>query len=188
MRAFFWLSLLLIGVAVLQAALLPSLLPAEWIPDFGLLVALCALVYLPREAGLAFAFAVGVQADLLGAGPFGHWTLAYMITVTVLLSIEREWVAAGAPGAWLAATLGTGLAHGLYVLLGRLWSASGATQAAFAQVGWVTLYALVFGMPLAWAFAEFFAWMGLLRPALIEKRRGPARPPRRRATARVARS
>lgn len=62
MRAFFWLSLLLIGVAVVQDALLPSLLPAEWIPDLGLLVALCALVYLPREAGVAFVFATSTSS------------------------------------------------------------------------------------------------------------------------------
>lgn len=177
MRLTLWLALLLLVLGVLQAALLPALLPPAWRPDLGLLAGLAALAFLKPEAAVVWIFALGVQSDVLGSERLGLLTFGYLAAAWVLLSNQGALQRGGVRAAWAGAVLGTALAHGTYVLLGQLAGISSELQDGLLAAGARTAAAVLWGAPVAWVLGACLARLELLAPEAREVR---ARRPRRR--------
>ena len=177
MRATFMLGILVLGVAVLQTAILPEILPKAWRPDLGLAVGLAALAFLKRETALVFLFALGLQADLLASERLGLLTCCYLASAWVLLAYEYELVRGGAWAAWLGVIAGTAVAHGLYALLGQLAGIEMGWWEGLQRAGASALLMAALGGPLVVGLQVVLARLELLSPEAREIR---ARRPRRR--------
>lgn len=172
MREALVLTILVPLAAVCQLALLPNWLPGALRPDLGLLLALTGVVFLRPEVGLGFLFVLGVQADVLGSGRFGLLTLGYLLAGGAVLSLRTELLRAGIYGVWLAAILGTVVAHGVYAMVAPLCGTGLGFGEAFCGVGYLALSAALSGGIVAGALSRLWAWTGVLSAEAAAARAG----------------
>lgn len=170
MRACIVLPGLYIFCAVLQAALLPTLLPGGWRPDLGLLVTLIMLAYVPSRVGLFLVFAMGLQADVLGSPRLGALTLCYLFGAWAVLAFRRDLVRLGAWGGWIACVLGTVAAHGAYAL-GCAVLGAAEWGPAIGAVGDRVFAALFWGAVLSMPLGRLCGALGLCAEDAEELRR-----------------
>lgn len=151
MRAFLWLAILAVLCLVAQLGPAARFLAPWGRPDVSLLLALPALLFLPRRTAFWLLFVLGLSADAVGSGRLGLLTLSYLLAGGLLSGFEYELVRGGLWTAWLAAVIGTLVAHLSYLILGR-WCGLGlewfdgllfVAQRGFAAALWGGLAALL---------------------------------------------
>jgi hypothetical protein len=136
---------------LLQTAVIPAFVPAVVRPDAGILIAMTVLAFAPREFGLVCVFALGLQADLFGSARFGLLTMSYLLAAGLILWVAwRELNRGDLLAAWVTGIAGTVLAHGLYLLLGRICGLQVLWGKALLTLLCLTLSACVWGLLSAW--------------------------------------
>ena len=170
MRATFGLLVLFLATVVAQVVLFPAFVPPALRPDVGIVVAMAALAFAPREFGLVCVFALGLQADLFGSTRFGLLTLSYLLAAGFILWMAwRELTRGDLLAAWVGGIAGTAVAHFLYLCLARLSGMSICWGAALTTILWLSLAACVWGLLCAWACGRFMYRTGLLTPPVRER-------------------
>lgn len=176
MRYAFCLAVLLAAVVIVQLAFIPAFLPPVLQPDLGILVAFTVLAFAPREFGLVAVFCMGVQADLFGSARFGVLTLSYLLAAgVVLLAAWRELARGDVLAPWIGGVAGTVLAHGFYVLIGRLFGLQFAWGPVLTAVTSLAIAACIWGLPVALCGGRWLTWTGCLSPAVRERWTNEAR-------------
>ncbi len=174
MKKTFWLFLLIILSAVVQGTLVNPYWPPEGRPEIGLYLGLAGFAFLPRRTALWFLFFMGLQADLLDSFRFGAWTLGYLTAGGLLLGLHREISQGSWPAAWGAMVIGTGLAHGAYLILAILFKASPIAAHGMHAVWAPMLTAAVLGGFCAYLFKRLLFWTGTLASSNKYERDGTA--------------
>jgi hypothetical protein len=176
MRYGFSLSVLVAAVLIAQLAFVPAFLPPVLRPDVGILVGMTVLAFAPREVGLIAIFLLGVQADLFGSARFGVLTLSYLAAAgVVLLAAWRELARGDILAPWIGGVAGTILAHGFYVLIGKLFGLQFVWGQVIASLTALALAACVWGLPVAYLTGRWLAWTHSLEPAVRERWANEAR-------------
>ncbi|HEY3321520.1 MAG TPA: hypothetical protein VGP72_13715 [Planctomycetota bacterium] len=170
MKSAFTLVTLFCAAVVLQLGLFPAFVPTLLQPDVGLLIAMAALAFCPREFALIALFVLGLHADLFGSARFGLLTLSYLLSAGLILCVAwRELTRGDLLAAWAGGVAATLLAHSLYVLLGLLCGFDVRWGQAFATLLARMLAALIWGLPLAWACAQWLYRLGMMAPPVHER-------------------
>lgn len=170
LRHTFGLASLVAAAVVLQLAVFPAFVPPLARPDVGLLLAMAALAFAPREFGLLCVFALGLQADLFGSACFGLLTLCYLLAAGLILWVAwRELTRGDLLAAWAGGVAGTALAHLLYILLGRLCGLEVRWGQALLTLLSLVLGACVWGLLCAWLCGRFMYRLHLLSAPVRER-------------------
>ena len=87
------LAIFALGVLglIVQTALL-NLLPGRWVPDFGLLIPVVAILALPPVEGLLLAAALGLSAGMFSNALLGQYALIRIVefVVTRILNAQLD--------------------------------------------------------------------------------------------------
>jgi cell shape-determining protein MreD len=85
------LLIFLLGVLglIVQSALL-NLLPAHWVPDLGLLIAIAAILALPPTEGLLLAAALGISAGMFSNALLGQHALIRIVEFLVIRVVNAQ--------------------------------------------------------------------------------------------------
>ena len=176
MKYAFAMFFILAATALLQIAVLPSILPAVLLPDLMLLVGITALAFAPREFALVLLFLLGVQADLFGSAKFGLLTLCYLLAAgTMLWAAWRELTTGDSLAACIGCIAGTLLAHTLYVGIGRFCGVDLPWGQGLAKVLSLVLASIVWSLPVGFFFGGFMYRLGVVALPVREKWAAEAR-------------
>jgi rod shape-determining protein MreD len=74
---------------IVQTALL-NLLPGRWVPDFGLLIPVVAILALPPVEGLLLATALGLSAGMFSNALLGQYALVRMLEFVVIRVLNAQ--------------------------------------------------------------------------------------------------
>jgi len=79
----------MVGLAVLQTAVLPRFPVLGLVPQLSFLVALSWALLRSLEEGLAWGFIAGISLDLFSIAPLGTTAVAYMAALFAVVSLIR---------------------------------------------------------------------------------------------------
>ncbi len=145
MRTFFFLSVLALGVTLMQAVLLTPLVPPQWSPELGLLFGLASIAFLPIETALFLIFAFGVLADLQGSTQFGAFTFSYLVGAGALMEVRRGLTRGGLIPTWFGVIVGVAVTHLAYMILGAFSGWPMPMEQALNVLGQYALLATLYG-------------------------------------------